>query len=510
MSGQTAPHLAWFGLERDPFPVVPDVHHFFLPRRLEALLAELLHAIHTRKGFIALTGEVGLGKSTLSRLVLERLEHQPVETALLLNTFVQGPALLREIVRDFGLEPAEDTHTNLERLNAFLLERYRDGRNCVIVVDDAQNLTDESLELIRLISNLETSDAKLVQILLVGQPELMDTLARPELRQLRSRIVFHARAEPLSREELEQYVAFKLNKAGHSGSLQLTRRAAAIAHQATGGVPRRVNIFMDRCLHGLFADGGHRITARLAREVARDLADQEPDHHRRPRHATPGRRAAIAGGVAAGLGLVVLVAGTLLAGAWTPSQLQTLNPWAAVASDSSERSSLALEAREAQQTVNHALDRDPLEAFLTEQGLEEHLGSVRRALSERRLEPVARRVAEETGVHLLRMQEPPRDAVAALDLAGLDGPPGWLVAWEPVERIEALDASADREAVRRLQLQLAHLGHYRRGVDGIPGPATEEAVRRFQRQHGLPERDRLDARTQFLIEQESGLSTARP
>lgn len=504
MGGATAPHLAWFGLTRDPFPVVPDTEHFFLPRRLEALLAELLHAIHTRKGFLTLTGEVGLGKSTLSRLVLERLEHQPVETALLLNTYVQGPALLREVVRDFGLEPDDDTTTNLERLNHFLLEQYNAGRNCVIVVDDAQNLTHESLELIRLISNLETGQAKLVQILLVGQPELMETLAKPELRQLRSRIVYHARVGPLSQAELEQYIAFKLNTAGQSGAVQLTRSAARIIHRATGGAPRRVNIFMDRCLHGLYADGEHRITPKLAREVARDLAAQEPDPQWRPGRPLwagwPGGRWS-AGAVGA------LVLTLVVAGIWLPRSedgyaAALFNPSAGQASDD------AAEVAEAEAAAESEPDEDPLEAFLTELDLADQTGRVRMALEGRRLEPVADRIAEETAIHLFRVPERPV-GTPALDLTQLDrAPSGYLVAWEAPQPVDELTDNPD--AVRLLQIQLAHLGHYNRAVDGIAGPGTREAINRFRREHDLPEREELDARTRFLIQQHSGLDTARP
>ncbi|MBF0426282.1 MAG: AAA family ATPase [Magnetococcales bacterium] len=272
MVAQKEAFLDFLGLKRNPFPVSPDNEYFFLPSRIDALIAEILHSIFTRKGFLVITGEVGLGKTTISQRILRLLDGEGVESALVFNTFLQGSDLLNEVVRDFGIACEEPSlQARLEALNRFLIDRYASGKNCAIIIDDAQNLSTESLELIRMISNLETNAEKLVQILLVGQPELIDKLNTHEMRQLKSRVVIHAEVLPLSQEELKQYVYFKLSTAGSQGGVQISDRIFRIMHALTGGNPRRINNLMDRCLYGLFAYNTHRISRRLLLEVAAEV-----------------------------------------------------------------------------------------------------------------------------------------------------------------------------------------------------------------------------------------------
>ncbi|MBF0135852.1 MAG: AAA family ATPase [Magnetococcales bacterium] len=272
MVAQKEAYLDFLGLKRNPFPVSPDNEYFFLPSRIDALISEVLHSIFTRKGFLVITGEVGLGKTTISQRILRLLDGEGVESALVFNTFLQGLDLLNEIVKDFGIETQDVTFQGrIEALNRFLMDRYAAGKNCAIIIDDAQNLSTESLELIRMISNLETNAEKLVQILLVGQPELIDKLNTHEMRQLKSRVVVHAEVRPLSQEELKQYVYFKLSTAGSQGGIQITDRIFKTMHALTAGNPRRINNLLDRCLYGLFAYNTHRISKRLLLEVAAEV-----------------------------------------------------------------------------------------------------------------------------------------------------------------------------------------------------------------------------------------------
>ncbi|MBF0152605.1 MAG: AAA family ATPase [Magnetococcales bacterium] len=272
MVAQKEAFLDFLGLKRNPFPVSPDNEYFFLPSRIDALISEILHSIFTRKGFLVITGEVGLGKTTISQRILRLLDGEGVESALVFNTFLQGSDLLNEIVKDFGIATGDNTlQGRIEALNRFLMDRYAIGKNCAIIIDDAQNLSTESLELIRMISNLETNAEKLVQILLVGQPELIDKLNTHEMRQLKSRVVVHAEVRPLDREELKQYVYFKLSTAGSQGGVQISDRIFKVMHALTGGNPRRINNLMDRCLYGLFAYNTHRISRRLLMEVAAEV-----------------------------------------------------------------------------------------------------------------------------------------------------------------------------------------------------------------------------------------------
>lgn len=274
LNGRQDEYLRYLGFRRNPFPVAPDVEHLFLPPRTDTLLTEILHGIYTRKGFMVITGEVGLGKTTLSQHILNILEEDgEVETALVLNTFLQGTELLGEIIRDFGIETTESSHQGLIMvLNHFLIERYQAGRNCALIIDDAQNLSVESLELVRMISNLETNASKLVQILLVGQPEFQDKLETHSLRQLKSRIMIHATVEPLDRDALRQYVFFKMSAAGNSGGVIVPESCVGLMHQLTHGNPRLVNRLMDRALYGLFAYNTTRVTHSLLKEVAAEMA----------------------------------------------------------------------------------------------------------------------------------------------------------------------------------------------------------------------------------------------
>ncbi|MBF0309797.1 MAG: AAA family ATPase [Magnetococcales bacterium] len=275
---QREAYLDFLRLSRNPFPVSPDAENFFLPQRIDTLITEILHCIQTRKGFMILTGEVGLGKTTISRRILRSLEETRVETALVFNTFVQGAELLAEINRDFGLEAPEGSSLSklMGDLNNFLLEKNLQGINCAILIDDAQNLNLESLELVRMISNFEANAAKLVQILLIGQPELLDKLNMHELRQLKSRIVVHGEVVPYNLDELKQYIHFKLHSVGGSGSVTIPERGFHLMHKLTQGNPRQINNLMDRCLYGLFAYGTNALGPKLIREVAQEVGLRVP------------------------------------------------------------------------------------------------------------------------------------------------------------------------------------------------------------------------------------------
>lgn len=259
------------GLNGSPFPVTPDATRYFCPERLESHVMELMHCIHMRKGFLLFTADVGLGKSTLSRYLINNLEEYKTHFSLVLNTFLQGVELLKAINEDFGLEVNGGIKEQLDALNAFLLEQYEQGFNCLIIIDDAQNLTAESLEMIRLISNFEVTTHKLVQILLIAQPEISDTLDLPQIRQLKSRIALHIELSPFSVEEVRDYVHFRLNSVGNAHDLSLTKEAVTCLHLVTKGYPRRINLIMDRALYALMVNPEPLITKRLIVIANNDL-----------------------------------------------------------------------------------------------------------------------------------------------------------------------------------------------------------------------------------------------
>jgi type II secretory pathway predicted ATPase ExeA len=208
----------FFGLRANPFNVNPDPRYLFLTRHTEEALACLTYGIQSRKGFVLLTGEVGTGKTTLINKLLEWLRAQQVPTAFVFNSRMNVPQFLDYMMADFGV-PCETRSKSqiLMRLYNWLLERYRAGETAVLIVDEAQNLADEVLEEIRMLTNLETFTEKLLQIVLVGQTELEQKLKQPSLRQLRQRLTLRAKTHPLTAEETKAYIQQRLRIAGSNG-----------------------------------------------------------------------------------------------------------------------------------------------------------------------------------------------------------------------------------------------------------------------------------------------------
>ncbi len=266
-------HLETLGLDFNPFPVVPDAHNYFITERMHVAISDILHCIEARKGFILISGEVGLGKTTLSRLLLLKLAAEKVSTALILNTFLQSGSLLKAINKDFNIYIESNAiEDQLDALNSFLLSQYSQNRNCVIVIDDAQQLNLESLELVRQLSNLETNQNKLVQIILVAQGEILTTLNRNDMRQLKSRIALNIKIEPLTLTELKQYIKFRLARAGSNGQIILEPNAYKQLHKFTQGLPRQINLIMDRCLYVVAAYGKNRINKNLITKAYQEIS----------------------------------------------------------------------------------------------------------------------------------------------------------------------------------------------------------------------------------------------
>jgi len=273
MQAQGLIHLDKLKLLRNPFPMAPDASNYFLSSIMREHLVEILHCIDARMGFILITGDVGIGKTTLSRYLLKELDTREISAAIVLNTFLQGESLLGAINRDYGINDKSGMEQKIAALNAFFLDRFMQGKNCVIMVDDAQNLSLESLELIRQISNLETEQKKLVQIVLIAQPEILDTLARRDIRQLNSRIALTVRMPNLSRHDLGDYIQFRLDQAGGNTGIRLSPLALRILYRETHGFPRRVNLMMDRCLYAVAAHNKRLINASLMHKAASEFRD---------------------------------------------------------------------------------------------------------------------------------------------------------------------------------------------------------------------------------------------
>jgi general secretion pathway protein A len=262
----------FFGLRESPFNVNPDPRYLFLTKQIQEALAGLTYGIQNRKGFILLTGEVGTGKTTLLNRLLDWLHGQRVATAFVFNSQLNVSQLFDFMMADFEI-PCETRHKSqvLLKLNAWLLERYRAGETAVLIVDEAQNLSLQVLEEIRLLTNLETSTEKLLQIVLTGQPELEEKLKLPQLRQLRQRITLRCRTGALTLEETFGYIAERLRIAGANGDPIFSKEAIQTVHLYSRGIPRIVNLLCEHALINAYVDHLRPVPAHLVEEVAREF-----------------------------------------------------------------------------------------------------------------------------------------------------------------------------------------------------------------------------------------------
>lgn len=262
-----------FGLSQAPFNITPDPGFLYLSSSHREGLAQLSYGIRAKKGFVVLTGEVGTGKTTLIHALLKDLNGS-AQTALIFSTIVNPADLLRSVCEEFGLvepkRPLQEIHDYLVLLNEFLLANYRKGENCALIIDESQNLSAEVLESIRLLSNFETSKDKLLQILLVGQPELAVRLNSPELRQLKQRVMLRHHLRALSLQECCEYVLNRLKVAGADRPI-FSPNALENIHAYSGGIPRIVNVLCDNALLTGYALARKEIDTGIIREVAENL-----------------------------------------------------------------------------------------------------------------------------------------------------------------------------------------------------------------------------------------------
>lgn len=269
-------YTAFYGLREKPFSLTPNPRFLYLTDAHKEALAHLLYGLEQGEGFIVITGEVGTGKTTLCRSLLERIDLE-TEIAILFNPSENARELLQSINEEFGLQVEGLSRRQLlGTLNRFLLDRNAEGRRVVLIVDEAQHLSPATLEQVRLLSNLETAASKLIQIILLGQPELDAKLDSDELRQLRQRVSVRWRLESMSAEETGQYIRHRLNVAAGADREILTPRALLEIHRRTGGVPRLVNALTDRVLLGGFAAEKRRIGPAQVRKAAGEIPGVRP------------------------------------------------------------------------------------------------------------------------------------------------------------------------------------------------------------------------------------------
>ncbi len=269
-------YLTYFGLSDKPFSITPDSKYLFLTKQYESAIDSLEYAINQRLGFSILTGEVGTGKTTISRALLNKLGDS-IETALLVNPLLSTPELLQAINKDFGCQTRLlSPQKQIESLNKFLIERATTGRNAVVIIDEAQNLSHESLEMLRMLTNIETDNAKLLQIVLVGQPELMKKLDTYELRQLNQRITVRSNLVPLQFVEMVRYISHRITLAGGMNKVFFDSSAYKEIWRATKGYPRLVNIVCERTLIAAYVADTATIDGSVVRRAVKDLGIKAP------------------------------------------------------------------------------------------------------------------------------------------------------------------------------------------------------------------------------------------
>ena len=267
-------YLDYYGLNEPPFDITPNPRFLFYSAKHREAFNHLLFGIRERKGFVQMTGEVGAGKTTLCRAILEQLDER-YATALILNPLMSPAELVKAVAQEFALPiNGLDRLDTIAVINQFLLQQAEDGKETVLIIDEAQDLTDELLEQVRLLSNLETDNRKLLQIVLMGQPELRDRLNNPRLRQLRQRITVRYHLLPLTRQEVRQYVQHRIHLCGGNGTPCFTRPALWRVFHYSQGIPRLVNAVCDKALLAGFVAQRERIDMRLVGRAVRELEGQ--------------------------------------------------------------------------------------------------------------------------------------------------------------------------------------------------------------------------------------------
>lgn len=300
----------FYGLTEKPFSLTPNPQFLFYSRQYREAEDQLLYGINNREGFMLVTGQPGTGKTTLCRDLIEKLDRKKYQSALIFNPFLNGEEMLAALLTEFGVTPPAGANRKelLDRLNAFLLAQLAMGRSCVAIFDEAQHLSTEFLEQIRVLSNLETHQEKLIQIILVGQPELLENILSPRMAQLDQRVSIRCTLSDLDQQETDRYIHHRLNVAGSKGEIRFNKRAVAEIFRASRGVPRRVNLICDRALLAAFAEQSRDVQPAHVRKAVQSLRGEDAGDAPAPTR----RRTAWAWGAGvAGILLVVAVTAAL-------------------------------------------------------------------------------------------------------------------------------------------------------------------------------------------------------
>jgi len=500
-------YLELLGLEQNPFPVAPDDVNFFFSEHIDKIVTEIVHGVMARKGFMVLTGDVGLGKTTIGRRIIDILAKKGVETSLVFHTSLQDEELLREINRDFGINidrsgaDKKRLGNQMNLLNRFLLEQNKKKKNCAIIIDDAQNLNPASLELVRMISNLEAGPQKLVQILLIGQPELMKNLNSHKLRQLQSRIIIRKEALPLSLEDLKDYIIFKFSSADNRGQIRIEYDAFKRIHRFTKGNLRRVNILMDRCLYAACLHNTRHIDQRIVQEAYLDLFPEKI----RMKNSLLVMSLILAMCLVAGGGWLThsfssrhgserRAANTSLLDNGASANLQTFRELDQL---NDGQSSEPPTKKEKVSLVT------PVTEFLRSLNLSSYKNAFVDALKKNKFHDLADYIFNRTGYRLIQLSQLPEYIQGKYDILKYPLGPGrknaFFLFWQPQLTIEKFHYFYQSKDIYRLQKLLANIHLYDDKPDTIVGTQLMKSVINFQKKEGLTVTGYPDEATLFLL-----------
>ena len=310
-------YMRFFGLKQEPFSLAPDPRYLYMSKRHREALAHLLYGVGGGGGFVLLSGEIGAGKTTVCRCFLEQIPKR-CNVAYIFNPKLTVLELVKSICDEFHIPPPKargpaTVKTYVDALNDFLLRTHAVGQNNVLIIDEAQQLSAEVLEQLRLLTNLETNERKLLQIVLIGQPELRTMLERPDLEQLAQRVIARFHLKALTAKETEHYIRHRLSVAGMTRAIPFDRKALQRVHEISRGVPRRINLLCDRVMLGAYAHGRHVIDDAMVEKAGREVFGRMPNST--PPDRAPSMRGTGVGIViGAGLAVAVLAAFALYSG----------------------------------------------------------------------------------------------------------------------------------------------------------------------------------------------------
>ena len=486
----------YFGLYHNPFPVSPEEEKFYFSKHIEQVLAEIIFGINARKGFMVLTGEVGLGKTTISRRIMNIIEEKDVETSLVFYSGFQDVELIREINRDFGQNMESLLFSDqMKLLYDFLVKQNRHGKNCAIIIDDAQNLDLKSLELIRMISNLETGQEKLVQILLVGQPELMDLLNSEELRQLRSRIVIQKEVKALTAEELNDYLYFKMNLAGNRGQIRIQKAALNKIYKLTKGNFRQINLLMDRCLYVAFLHNTTEISKQIVMEAFVDFRPNKMKLIKKPLTLVASTFLALSlfvGIVYSGFGRNI-----------SPiSSINTIYP-KVFENNGGVPIKNQIQVKDLNHSEQDAVIPESVVIFLGKYNLSRYQKPFVEALRTNQFKELTETIFDKTGYMLIclnHVSDQIKKKYGTLKyISTPDGHQNFYLFWRPSMIFNTFYYYYEGEEVFALQKMMARMHLYTAGFDGKVGKNLMMAVIGFQEKMGLPVTGFPDAKTIFLL-----------